>query len=394
MRIIHFPLESYKERYTKQLSGKDGWLESRWKEHGLDVLRIKGNSIDTTHTIKHGQVLDACGRGYFACSQIMNFLHLLYTDEITSDDILFFDDFWTPGIEALPYAFHLTGVKPKMYSLLHAQSVDEYDFTHYMRNWIRPFEKGIASIMSGIFVTSTILKELVVNFLEVDEEKVHITGLPYNSTLVKKELRKNYPSGSWGITDSVFVKKRQVVFSSRFDKEKDPEFFLYIVKKMANIDPSIKFVITTSQKYLRSNDKDLMKSLSNCYDKLPNLEIRENQTKQQYYETLKESKIQFNCAWQDFVSWTLLEALTFKCIPVYPDFRSFPEVLPDKYLYPKISDLFRSSEDTAIDIITTLMEEDFDPKLNKIVETFDKSWLRMVNVMIPPEKEIDYPLFK
>ncbi len=49
-------------------------------------------------------------------------------------------------------------------------------------------------------------------------------------------------------------------------------------------------------------------------------------TKQNYYQILDESKVQFNCADQDWVSFTLLEAVTFGCHPVYPDFRSFPEV--------------------------------------------------------------------
>ena len=40
---------------------------------------------------------------------------------------------------------------------------------------------------------------------------------------------------------------------------------------------------------------------------------------------LTRSKVQINVGWQDWVSYTLLEALTFGCLPLYPNHRSFPE---------------------------------------------------------------------
>ena len=54
---------------------------------------------------------------------------------------------------------------------------------------------------------------------------------------------------------------------------------------------------------------------------------------------LSQSKVQFNCALQDWVSFTLLEALTFGCAPLYPMHRSFPETLQfaEDYLYAPFS---------------------------------------------------------
>ncbi len=378
MRIIYFPLEPYKERYTCQLSAPDGWLQSRWKETGHDVLRIEGESLNKQ--IVTGSVLDGCGRGYYSCSQIQEFLYLLNNGQISSDDVLYFDDFWTPGIEALPYAFHLTGIKPKMYSLLHAQSVDQYDFTYPMSHWMRDFEKGIGKCMDGIFVTSTLLKNLLIEAGIGSRDNIVITGLPYNVNKVNEVVP----------VVNAKKKKRQVVFSSRWDWEKNPVFFLNVAQYFAEADPTIKFVITTSHEKLKSNDEDLL-HLLHCIDRynLPNLELRENQTKEQYYQTLKESKIQFNCAYQDFVSWTLLEALTYKCLPVYPNFRSFPEVLPKEYLY----DAF--VVDSAINKIKEmLVRPSYNSRLIDVVLTFDLSWARMLDFMqYGLKNEIEYPLF-
>ena len=72
--IIYFPLEPYKERYTVQLSAEEGgWMTSRWAESGIFYDYINGESLGDS-TITTGSVLDSNGRGYWACSQIMNFL--------------------------------------------------------------------------------------------------------------------------------------------------------------------------------------------------------------------------------------------------------------------------------------------------------------------------------
>jgi hypothetical protein len=50
-------------------------------------------------------------------------------------------------------------------------------------------------------------------------------------------------------------------------------------------------------------------------------------SKAEYYNLLARATIQFNCSLQDYVSWTLLEAIVCGCKVVYPCFRSFPEIL-------------------------------------------------------------------
>lgn len=373
MKIFYFPLEPYKERYTIQLSAaKTGWLESRWIENKIPYERVEGQPLKDHCNIDIGSVLDANNRGYWACSQIMSFLSLLNTSIVTSKDVLYFDDFWHPGISALPYSFHLTGINPKMFAMLHAQSVDIHDFTYPMRHWMRHFEKGIASILSGIFVTSTCLYDLCLYEGIGTKKNLHIAGLPFNS----KQVMTFFPSAQ-------ISKKRQVVYSSRWDKEKRPDIFLKIAEKTIKKDPSIKFIITTSSEKIKSNDRDLLLILHIYLKKYPNnIILRQNQTKEQYYKNLLESKIQINTADQDFVSWTLLEATLAGCRPLYPYYLSFPEVLNYR------ADLMyvKNDIDDAVNKILTFMDS---PKENWswIYERFDKSWERMLAAMKGQEYE-------
>lgn len=367
--LFYIPLEPYPERYTSLLSSYKGWFESRLLENDIPYMRVEGTSLNKT--IKYGQVLDACGRGFWALEQTKELLKFLNDGHITEEDCIYFEDFWHPGIEALPYAFHLTDIKPKMFALLHAQSVDPHDFTRPMRYWMRDFEKGIAKILDGIFVTSTCLKDMLLDCEVGTPDKIHITGLPYNSRMVRAYFPKE---GTFS------ERKKQVIFSSRWDKEKNPDFFLKVVDKFRLIDPSVKFVITTSQKFLKSNNNRLLEKLRHYLCLYNNLELRENQTKEQYYRNLLESEVQFNCADQDFVSWTLLEALTCGCKPCYPNYLSFPEVLnySEMWMYEK------GNVDSAVEALRRILDIKYLPDTKSFpvfYEPFDLSWLRMIEVM-------------
>jgi len=365
-KLFYLPLEPLPERYTTQLAAaKKGWLESYWIKQGVSYVRIEGEKL--TDEIKTGSVLDANGRGYWAISQIQKILSLLDRNEISNEDVIYFDDFWHPGISALPYSFHLTGVRPKMYAMLYAQSVDPFDFTYSMRYWMRDFEKGISKILDGIFVTSTCLRDSLIYAGIGTKESIHVTGLIFNS----KEVETYFPP-------TLPKKKKQVIFSSRWDMEKRPTTFLAIVDAVLKVRKDITFVITTSAKKLRSNNPALLQVLKYYLHKYPdNVFLRENQTKKQYYASLLESKIQINTADQDFVSFTLLEATTCGCIPLYPYFLSFPEALEYKhsYMYQK------EDVQDAVTKILKFIDSTETVNLTWVYEKYNKSVERMLNVM-------------
>jgi glycosyltransferase involved in cell wall biosynthesis len=393
--LYYVPLESYRERYTMQLSSPvNGWFESNWIKAGVDYRRITPE-VQYKHVqipIRIGQVIDAISRPHWTFAQIERLIELADHGMLTDKDVIYFDDFWTPGIEALAYALELMNVKPKMYAYLWAQSVDCYDFTAPMIKWMRPFEKGIGRILSGVFVANTMLHSLVVDAEICPPYATHVVGLPFDS----REVLSRMPSGYAALlelTDSPFSsgweRKNQVVFASRWDKEKDPTKFVDVFHKVRKNIQNVKFVVTTSSPKLRSNSIELLALAKKTAEEFPdNFVILENQTKEQYYQTLCESKVSFNSAFQDWVSYTLLEASVAGCIPIYPNFRSFPETLAKRseYLYDRTND--------AVEMVTAALLAPgitWSPlRINErkwIHERMDDTWLRILR-----EMKVDTPL--
>lgn len=389
-RMFYVPLEGYRERYTMQWAAPiTGWQERNWLAAGVDYVRIDGDASDTPRQIKTGSVVDGIGRSIHCFSQVKKILLMLERGVIKDGDVIYFDDFWHPGIEAIPYACHLLGVKVHMYAFLHAQSVDCYDFTFPMKHWIRGFEKAYADVLDGIFVCCPTLKRLVHMFeggITSVNDKVHITGHPFNSKEVMERMPASYVNMMNGSPVIGYAapppRKNQVVWSSRWDEEKNPWFFLNLAEKMPDVD----FVVCTSAPNLRSNQQALLDDLSVTMRKCPNLTLKENLTKEEYYAILCESKIQFNSASQDFVAITLLESSVAGCYPIYPNYRSFPETFQQRpeFMYQHLN------LTSAMKMIGEIIDRD-DLWTEKEIRSrewihtrFDDSWIRMLNVMGAP----------
>ena len=355
--LFYLPLEPYIERYTYFMSCKDGWAEDHFKTNKVNFVRIEGSTID--NTINVGKVVDAFGRSYFAMTQICNLIVKIKNGEMKDGDVVYVEDFWHPGIESLFYIRHLSGINFKIGTFLHAQSVDDTDFSYSMREWIRPIEIGFGAGYDYIFVTSEILKGLCVDAGIGTNDKVINVGLPYNS---KRLLSQLYDMGFKQPTE----KKDYVIFSSRFDDEKDPMFFLDLVEYCNDI----KFLLVKPRKIL-SHNPSVMARLEVILNKPnTNLMLVDTTNKLDYYNALASAKVQFNCAHQDWVSWTLLEAVTFKCLPLYPIWKDFPVELhnDERYLYKK-----RNLIECATKL-RSLMNSKFDESLSYVVEKHDDSW--------------------
>ena len=215
--LFYFGLEPLKARYTYQLCKE--WMPKTFAEYpDLNFVDIEGD-FDPDCEIKVGAVLDAIGRGKYSLSQCQNFLNLLYNDKVQDGDIIFLQDYWTPGVEAIWYALDLYGYKDiKVYTMCHAQSVDEYDFTYPMRDWMRPYELGLDKRLTGIFVGSTVHKEQLreAGF----EAPIHVVSLPIHLKQACGVLKDWYTANN----DEV-EKKNVIVYSSRLDKEKNYYFW-------------------------------------------------------------------------------------------------------------------------------------------------------------------------
>lgn len=299
--LLHCPLEPYKQRYTEHLSGWE--REAFGKLFTVDTLEPQTNTLLNVRT---GHVLDAIQRPQWAMSQVAM---LLNRPGAMGLGKIYFSDFFHPGLESLPYS--LRGFNAS--SFCWAQSFDRFDFTAGMMGWMRPWEVMAFDIYANVFVASSLLKELIVSALPHVEDKVHVVGLPFNSKQV---------STLWDAT-KVPDTEYQVVYSSRWDKEKNPGFFLDLV----NARPDVKFVVCCPWDALRGTDHNAVLRAEKMRQTHRNFSVLTGLSKPEYYAILNKCHVQFNCAWQDWVSFTLLEALTYQCVPLYPNHRSFPEAL-------------------------------------------------------------------
>ena len=316
--IWYFGLEPIKARYTEQLSTR--WIPSAFERYKDEVNFISlDGTYDKSEQIKVGAVLDACGRGMFAMSQCQKFLSHLSAGDIKDGDVIYLQDFWHPGIESIFYALDLYKIKVQIYSMLHAQSVDEYDFTYQMREWMKPIEIGISRKMDGIFVGSTIHKDQLRNY--GFDCPIHVVSLPFGKDDTLKLVKPGYE------------KKQQVIFASRLDKEKNPYFLLEVIDRFLNQNPAWEWIITTSGKEFRSNLPGVVELFENYSKNNSRLKLLSDLSKEQYYQTIAESEIMFNSSLQDYVSWTSIEAHTFGTRFICPNFRSFPDFCDQAFMY-------------------------------------------------------------
>jgi glycosyltransferase involved in cell wall biosynthesis len=316
--IYYLPLEPYPERYTELLTN---WTITRFNARGVPVTVVLGQRLPD-EGIRVGQVLDAAGRSHFALTQVAELVKAL--PAMTCDDVIYFDDMFTPGYEALPYILMQLPVvrRPRIFARNHAQSVDPDDFTFPMREWMRHFEQVVYRTATGIICASTVHKELM-EVAMLDSCPIHVLGLPYDENDVR---RLAGPLPGW------HQRPRQVVYSSRLDREKQPHFFMDIVDRLA--PKGFSFHVCTGSKEPRSNDPSAVERLL-AMEAKGRVTIHRATTKARYYEVVKNSRVQLNTARQDFVSYTAIEASSLGTYTLAPAFRSFPETFDNNadFLY-------------------------------------------------------------
>ena len=321
MRTVwYFGLEPLKARYTYQLCKE--WMPKTFEPYAdrVKFVDIPGE-FDEDQEIKVGAVLDAIGRGKFSLTQCQHFLQRIYNDEVKSGDVIFLQDYWTPGLDAIWYALDLYGIQVKVYAMLHAQSVDEYDFTYPMRGWMRHYELGLDRRLTGIFVGSTIHKQQLreAGFTA----PIHVVSLPIHKQATLDKL----PTWSW------LEKSNVIVYSSRLDKEKNPFFMLTVAERFLETHETFEWHVTTSGKSFRSMLPGVIEAMNELAERQPRFKLLSGLTKEQYYTELATCRIQFNTSLQDYVSWTVIESTAFEADIVYPNFRSFPEFIDSSRLY-------------------------------------------------------------
>ena len=314
-KLWYMGLEPYEGRYTLQLQD---WSEAVFKRRGIDYEIVEGETLDNSKAIVTGQVLDAHGRSYFSMSQMMNLVKKMKNGEVTKDDCIFFEDMFQPGFEALPYIIDQIPAehRPKIFVRCLAQTIDPDDFVNVwgMTDWMRHYELMLDSCVDGILASN----EEMVAHLKIANFKApiyNISGLAFGKDEVRGRVQDITP----------FHKRpRRVVFAARFDQEKQPRFFMEMIRRAKIENPGVEFALLCGGP-LRSNRPEYVEEARELA-KIHNFVIHENLKKDEYYDILANSRVLFNCALQDWVSNTVSEADALGANVLFPAYRSFPEV--------------------------------------------------------------------
>jgi hypothetical protein len=326
-------LEKYEGRYTLQLQE---WNERVFKRRGIEYVVIDGETLDNSKSIVTGQVLDAHGRSYFSLTQMANLVKMLKQGEFTCEDVIYFEDMFTPGIESLPYIFDQIPkeYRPRVAVRCLAQSIDPDDFVHVwgMGKWMGLYEKMADSFVDVVLASN---EEMVMHMKVAGwESKVYnISGLAFGQDEVRERV-----SGDLKPFDQ---RTMRVSFAARTDAEKQPHFYLDFIQawhdKHKDNHPmnTVEFAIFSGSQ-LRGNDQRAIDRIRE-FESRGLIKVYENLAKNDYYALLNDTRVLFNCALQDWVSNTVSEADTLGANVLYPAYRSFPETFandPERLYIP------------------------------------------------------------
>jgi hypothetical protein len=368
MKIFYMGLEPYEGRYTLQLQE---WTERAYKKRGIEYVVVPGTTIDNSKAIVTGQVLDAHGRSYFGMSQLMNLVRMMKAGEITSNDAIFFEDMFQPGIEALPYIIQQSPeqYRPKIYLRCLAQAIDPDDFVHVwgMSKWMSLYEQ-MCNEIPNVHILAT--NEEMVAHMRIANWSApiyNISGLSFG----KAEVQIRVP-----VIKPFEQKSMRVGFGARWDQEKQPGFFMDMIEHWheSPILPKVEFAIFSGGP-LRSNNEFYVKRARMMAEQ-GKLKIYENLKKNEYYELLNDTRVLFNCALQDWVSNTVSEADALGCNVLFPAYRSFPETFAndETRLYVPWSGR------DAMNKLKTLLTKP-SPSIGQISDWTDGTIDRMIDIM-------------
>jgi hypothetical protein len=370
-------LEPYKARYTLQLTE---WNTRVFERRGINYEIVPGETLGNDQAIVTGQVLDAHGRTYFGMSQLMNLVSMMKAGEINNEDVIYFEDMFQPGIESLPYIIKQipAASRPRIFVRCLAQSIDPDDFVHVwgMGDFMGHYERMVDSFVDGVLATN----EEMVMHMKIAGWKApvyNISGLAFGKAEVQERV---------GAITPFAERKRRVVFSARWDQEKQPDFYMDVIEAWHARHPNsgVEFAVCSGAKLKSNNDSYMQRTRDMQARGL--LTLNEDLAKNDYYRIVNDSRVVFNCALQDWVSNTVSEADALGCNVLYPAYRSFPETFANDhtrlYIPWSIEDALNKLE-VLLEAPSPLMgsisawNDGTVDRICDIIEGSGEQWLRM-----------------
>ncbi len=305
MKIHYIPLENQEQRYNTQMN------------------KIVYPYVDkvyypdfTERAIKKGQFLDLERTIEFKSLQMALISKAFQDGEVSDGDVFFFADMFFPSIEAIKYMAELQGLSVKIVGFNYAGRADKTDFVQKLGRWSDSAEKSYHDVCDLIFVGSEFHKKNVVNYFNLPESKVIVTGYIWDKSFCSDLVKEKYD------------KEDYVIFPHRLSAEKGITELL----EYAQITDK-KIIVTSSGK--RDDSSILFVN-----GKIPeNIEYVYGLSKKQYYTIMAKAKWYLSTAYQETFGYTIREATHFSCILAVPNRACCPEMVEPRFVYNSVSDI-------------------------------------------------------
>ena len=300
--MIHFvPIENIEQRYTK--------LMNDIIYPYVDYIYYPDNI--TTNKISKGEFLDIEKTIQFKSRQIELVSLAFQEGKVKDGDWFFFGDMFFPAIESIKYMAELQNIYVKVCGFNYAGRSDEFDFVRKLSKWADYTEKAYHEVCDLIFVGSEFHKKNVINYFELPEDKVIVTGYIWNNNEAFKTFNKHSD------------KEDFIIYPHRISKEKGFDDFIKVTELMSDKQ----FVITSS------SNKRLISNLPD------NVDYYRGLRKDEYYDLMSRAKYYLSTAYQETFGYTLREAILYRCIIAAPNRLCYPEMLPKENLYNNLTDI-------------------------------------------------------
>lgn len=326
-------IEPLVERYSHWWQN---YFPKKLREHKLNHQIIAGAPL--TDKVEIGTVLDAAGTNYYKSLQLAQICKMFHEHKINKYDHFLICDIWFPGIEMIRYMSHLYNTPVNIWGIWHAGSSTTNDFAEPMHLWSKHFEVGFLNICDGIFVGSDYSRDSIIErllyFLPDDEvesisSRIFAWGMPLNYNELQKYIQP---------------KENIILFPHRPDTEKNPHVFANVIQSLSIIWDDFekyRFIFCTSKEKYQSSQKWINSLLAKINLEFPNVEIKENLSKEAYYNLLGKSKMMVSMTTEENFGYCAVEAMALGTHPLLPNAFSHPEITSDEHrcLYNTVDEL-------------------------------------------------------
>lgn len=239
----------------------------------------------------------------YQVSTLQKLLDFLWKD----GDVVFFCDFWFPGLDILKYYLDVAlKKKVKFVGYLHGASWVAGDIVTALP-WVPDQEKSWLNIYDKICAASNFF---VANIPEPYRKKVILCGEPFDYRDYKRYASKEKPI--------------DVIFPHRFDPDKGIDEFIRIAEGLNKWSGGKLNIVATSA--CHPNPKVMKQMQKVCT-------VVVGESGDNHCLRLGRSKIVLSTAIQEGWGYSILKAVSVGCIPVLPCRAVYPELYPKEFLY-------------------------------------------------------------